>query len=229
MMTILIECFSVQFVRLWKIYKNAFFNDCKRIIDRDYQRIFKFDSKIFEALAYQNQQLTFFLFADLLNKISREIDEISLIAFDLLELDIDFNEYFDESNKLIRKQLKLTSFQNDVDDVWNKFNLDQLHAVDFIVNNVYNNQFDTKQFYFLNDFENTNKIFVQNIVLNKLRFENFIAFVVASFDIATTLLNKNQIAHFQFKISLNFDENNFCNISKNTKLIELIRRTKLIF
>ena len=166
---------------------------------------------------------------DLLNKISREIDETSLIAFDLFELDIDFNEYFDESNKLIRKQLKLTSFQNDVDDVWNKFNFDQRHAVDFIVNNVHDNQFDTKQFYFLNDFEDTNKIFVQNIVLNKLRFENFIIFVVASFDIAIILLNKNQIVHFQFKISLNFDENSFCNISKNTKLIELIQRTKLIF
>ena len=164
-----------------------------------------------------------------MNRISREIDEISLIAFNLLEFDIDFNEYFDESNKLIRKQLKLTSFQNDVDDVWNKFNFDQRHAVDFIVNNVHNNQFDTKQFYFLNDFKDTNKIFVQNIVLSKLRFENFIVFVVASFDIAVILLNENQIVHFQFKISLNFDENSFCNISKNTKLIELIQRTKLIF
>ena len=66
-------------------------------------------------------------------------------------------------------------------------------------------------------------------MLNKLRFENFIVFVVASFDIVIILLNKNQIAHFQFKILLNFDENNFCNILKNTKLIELIRRTKLIF
>ena len=125
--------------------------------------------------------------------------------------------------------MKLTSLQNDVDDAWNKFNFDQRHAADFIVNSVHDNQFDTKQFYFLNDSEDTNKIFVQNIVLNKLRFESFIAFVVASFDIATTLLNENQIAHSQFKISLNFDENSFCNISKKTKLIELIRRTKLIF
>ena len=50
--TILIECFSAQLVRLWKIYKNAFFNDCKKIIDRDYQRIFKFDSKTFEVFAH---------------------------------------------------------------------------------------------------------------------------------------------------------------------------------
>ena len=117
MMTILIEYFSIQFARLWKIHKDVFFNDYKRIINRDYQRIFKFNSKTFEVFAHQNQQLTFFLLIDLLNKISRKIDEISLIAFDLFEFDIDFNEYFDESNKLIRKQLKLALFQNDVDDV----------------------------------------------------------------------------------------------------------------
>ena len=55
-------------------------------------------------------------------------------------------------------------------------------------------------------------------MLNKLRFENFIVFVVASFDIVIILLNKNQIVHFQFKISLNFDENSFCNISKKNKI-----------
>ena len=60
MITILIECSSVQSARLWKIHKNVFSSDCKKIIDRDYQRIFKFDSKTSETLAHQNQQLVFF-------------------------------------------------------------------------------------------------------------------------------------------------------------------------
>ena len=100
-----------------KNLQKRFFNNCKRIINCNYRRIFKFNSKIFEVFAHQNQQLIFLLLIDLLNKISREVNEISLIAFDLFEFDIDFNKYFNESNKLIRKQLKLTLFQNNVDDV----------------------------------------------------------------------------------------------------------------
>ena len=58
MITILIECFSIR-----SIIKNSqkrFFNNCKRIINRNYQRIFKFDSKIFEVFVHQNQQFIFF-------------------------------------------------------------------------------------------------------------------------------------------------------------------------
>ena len=40
--------------------QKRFFNNCRKIIDRNYQRIFKFDSKIFEILAHSNQQLIFF-------------------------------------------------------------------------------------------------------------------------------------------------------------------------
>ena len=44
-----------------KNLQKRFFNDYKKIIDRDYQRIFKFDSKFFEIFAHQNQQLIFFI------------------------------------------------------------------------------------------------------------------------------------------------------------------------
>ena len=81
-------------------------------------------------------------------------------------------------------------------------NIDHLRAIEIIINAMRENEHDLKQLFFLDDLESTNKIFVQNIVMTKLRFEKFIVLVVAFFDIAITLLNDDQIAHARFKISL---------------------------
>ena len=81
----------------------------------------------------------------------------------------------------------------------------------------------------MNDLEDIEKIFVQNIVINMFRFERIIVLVVASLNIAVILLNKNQIVHARFKIFLNIIKNNICNIEKNIYLINLIIRTQLIF
>ena len=67
------------------------------------------------------------------------------------------------------------------------------------------NEHNLKQLFFLDDFESTNKIFIQNIVMTKFCFEKFIVLVVAFFDITITLLNDDQIAHARFKIF--FDSN----------------------
>ena len=152
-----------------------------------------------------------------------------LTTFDLFEFDIDFNKYLEERNWLIRKKLKLTSFRENVETAWNKLNSNQLHAVQSILNVVRVNEFNTNQFFFLDDLEGTNKIFVQNIVMNILRFEITIVLIVAFFDIVATLLEKDQIAHVRFKIFLNFNRDSVCKIEKNTFLIDLIKRTKLIF
>ena len=64
---------------------------------------------------------------------------------------------------------------------------------------VYDNEYNLKQLFLLNDSSETNKTFVQNIVMNKLRFEKIIVFVVISFDITIILLNDNSIAHVRFK------------------------------
>ena len=79
---------------------------------------------------------------------------------------------------------------------------------------MHNNKYNTNQFFFLNNLEDTNKIFVQNIVINMFRIERIIVLIVASLNIVTTLLNKNQIVHVRFKIFLNIIKNNICNIKK---------------
>ena len=82
--------------------------------------------------------------------------------------------------------------------------------------------------FFLDNFENTNKIFVQNIVMTKLRFEKFIVFVVAFFDITIILLKSDQITHARFKIYLDSNFQNLCDIDKNIDRVEFIKQTKFI-
>ena len=65
--------------------------------------------------------------------------------------------------------------------------------------------------------------------MTKLRFENRIVLVVASSNIIVTLLNDDQTTHARFKISLDFDALNICDIKKSTNRCELIRKTNLIF
>ena len=61
-----------------------------------------------EILRNQKYQFVLYLFADLLNQASSKNDSHTLIVYNLLEFIIDFNEYVDERNKLIRKKLILT-------------------------------------------------------------------------------------------------------------------------
>ena len=81
----------------------------------------------------------------------------------------------------------------------------------------------------MNDLNNTNKIFVQNIVITKLRFQQNIVLTIIFFDIAAIFFDNNQIAHVRFKIFLNFNNQNICNIKKNTNRATFLKTTKLIF
>ena len=56
---------------------------------------------------------------------------------------------------------------------------------------IVNNNKSLEQFFFLDDFDDTNKIFVQNTIIIKLRFENIIVFFIVFCDIVTTFLNND--------------------------------------
>ena len=227
----------------WLYYN--FSSNCRRIIERQYSNLFVFEKNEFraknfekiqrqnrlliETLQYQNQQLTLYLFVELLNRAFENDDQHILIAFELFEFIINFNQYVVEKNKLIREKLKLISTSENADIEWSKLNNDQRHVVDTIINAIEKNEFDLKNLFFLNDFENTNKIFVQNIVMIKLRSQNKIVLTITFFDIAAIFLDDDQTAHVRFKISLNFDNENICNIKKNTNRTTFLKTTKLIF
>ena len=150
-----------------------------------------------EILRNQKYQLVLYLFADLLNQISSKNDSHMLIVYDLFEFIIDFNEYVDERNKLIRKKLILT-FDTIIAEIdWIKLNENQRVVVEiiyFVVDEINDEYFEKSvdvNHFFFDDFEDTKKNFVQNIVLSKLRFENHIVLIVIFFDIVVILLNEN--------------------------------------
>ena len=227
----------------WLYY--SLFSDCKRIINRQYSNLSAFEKtesraknlkkiqrqkqQLIETLQYQNQQLILYLFADLLNRASSNDDQHILNVFDLLELIIDFNDFVIEKNRFIREELKLISTAEIADAEWNKLNDDQRLAVDKIINAIQDNEFDMSELFFLNDSDDTSKIFVQNIVMTKLRSQQSIVLAVAFFDIAATLLDDDQTAYARFKIFLNFNNESICNIKKSTDRTTLLKTTKLIF
>ena len=123
----------------------------------------------------------------------------------------------------------MTEPSKKIDVEWARLNIDQLRAIESIVNAMRENDHGLGQLFFLDGLEGTRKIFVQNIVMAKLRFEEFIVVVVAFFDIAITLLDGGQIAHARFKIPLDSNSQSLCDIDKNTDRVELIKQAKLIF
>ena len=114
-----------------------------------------------------------------------------------------FNEFYSMSINELRRKFSLSLYM--------------------IMNTIWNNCF------FLNDSNETNKIFVQNIVMNKFRSKKIIVFVVISFDITIILLNDDSTAHIRFKKILNFNVYNFCDIFKKFDRVNFIQKIKLIF
>ena len=147
----------------------------------------------------------------------------------MFEFIIDFNDFVIEKNKFIREELKLISIVEIVDVEWNKLNDDQRFVVDKIINAIQDNEFDMNELFFLNDSNDTNKIFVQNIVITKLRFQQNIVLTITFFDIVVIFFDDDQIVYVRFKIFLNFNNQNICNIKKNTNRTTFLKTTKLIF
>ena len=103
--------------------------------------------------------MTLYLIADFLNNVFNYNEHI-LIVYNLFEFIIDFNEFVSEKNKLIREKLNLVFAVEKIDVKWNKLNKDQRYVVKIIINAIENNKFDLSEIFFLNDSNDTRKIFV---------------------------------------------------------------------
>ena len=187
-----------------------------------------------DAFNDQNEQLRLFLLTEFLNRAVDDEFSNNLFIYDLFDSIIDFNAFAIEINRLIREKFALIDDSQFVAIDWNKFNANQLKIANTIVETIMKNKFELDQFFFLDDSEKTEKIFVQNIVMIKLRAiefqnESIIVFAIIFSDIAITFLDDDFIAHSRFKISLNIIEKNTCNIKKNNNRCEFIRKIKLIF
>lgn len=107
-----------------------------------------------------------------------------------------------------------------------QLNDDQRHCFDTIVT-IVNNDADTTHF-FIQRFANTSKIFLYQTLCHHFRARNEIVLCVAFSRIATLLLSNEQTFHFRFKISFQISKKTICNIIRNMRLYDLLRRTKLI-
>ncbi|KAH7679123.1 DNA helicase protein [Dioscorea alata] len=74
----------------------------------------------------------------------------------------------------------------------------------------------------------TEKTFLWNTIISKIRSEGKIVLVVASSGIASLLLPGGRTTHSRFKILVNIDECSTCQINKQTQLAQLIEQTTLI-
>ena len=82
--------------------------------------------------------------------------------------------------------------------------------------------------FFLDGPGGTGKTYLYNVILAKLRSEGKICLAVASSGIAAELLVGGRTAHSRFKIPLKVSGESTCNISLNTDLANLLKRTHLI-
>ena len=101
------DIINYQYSSLFVFEKFESLSKNSKIIQRSEQRIKK-------TLQYQNQQLTLYLIADLLNNIFNHNEHI-LIVYNLSKLIIDFNEFVNEKNKLIREKLNLIFVAEKID------------------------------------------------------------------------------------------------------------------
>ncbi|KAK9671842.1 hypothetical protein RND81_12G058200 [Saponaria officinalis] len=130
-------------------------------------------------------------------------------------------------NKLIRdermygrKQLAYDSSQK-----MQQLNKDQQVVYDKVIEAVNNN---SGQVIFLYGHRGTGKTFLYSTISAKIKAEGKIVLNVASSGIAALLLPGGRTAHSRFEIPIELFYNSTCNISQNTQLAELLRKTSLI-
>ena len=107
-----------------------------------------------------------------------------------------------------------------------QLNQDQLNCYNTIIT-VIDNDSKTVHF-FLHDSAGTNKIFLYQIFCHHYRALNDIVLCVAFSGIAIFLLSGGQTSHSRFKIPLEVTNDTTCYITRNMRLYDLLRKTRLI-
>ena len=90
---------------------------------------------------------------------------------------------------------------------------------------------DHKQYpvvFFIDGPGGTGKTFLYNTLIAKVRFQSKVALGLASSGIAALLLPGGRIVHSRLKVPIDIAELSVCNISKQSSLAQLIRRTNLL-
>ena len=106
-------------------------------------------------------------------------------------------------------------------------NSDRLSAFTSIMTAVNDSEQHPKIF-FVDGPGGTGKTFLYNTLLAQVRSQSQIALGLASSGIAALLLSGGRTVHSRLKVPIDINELSVCNISKQSALAQLIKRTKLL-
>ena len=98
-------------------------------------------------------------------------------------------------------------------------NADQRVAFDALYQAVASSERDM---FFLDEFDDIEKIFLINLILMKIQSDEDIALTTTFSDITATLLNESTTTHSRFKISIDINSDSICNILAQSHLAKLI-------
>jgi ATP-dependent DNA helicase PIF1 len=106
-------------------------------------------------------------------------------------------------------------------------NPEQIEILDLITSAVQSDDGDSRLF-FIDGPGGTGKLFIENLILAKVRSSGTIALSVASSGIAAILLDGSRTSHSQLKIPIEIHSESLCPISAQTDLAALLKATSLI-
>jgi hypothetical protein len=139
----------------------------------------------------------------------------------------DYRNKQDWSNPLIQEELSFK--KKDMEELhaslYSKMTNEQRGVYNTIMEAINSDQGGV---FFLYGYGGTGKTFVWKTLSSAIRSKGEIVLNVASSGIAALLLPRGRTAHSRFKIPINLTEQSFCNITPDSPLADLLRRTKLI-
>uniref|UniRef100_A0A2C9UZ96 ATP-dependent DNA helicase n=1 Tax=Manihot esculenta TaxID=3983 RepID=A0A2C9UZ96_MANES len=131
------------------------------------------------------------------------------------------------NNRLLLEKLNYDTEKLKInhDRMITNLNLEQSTIYNEVLTSVNNND---ERLFFVYGHGGTEKTYLYETILSRLRSEWLIILVVASSGICSLLLSGGRIVHSRFKISIEIDKNSTCDIKKGTQLAALKRETFLI-
>ena len=209
--TILCDCFPTNPRALWDDFKSYLCDDLARYIRNN--------SNIEEPTQEQTYDCGLYLIDKLLSVFGKGLRNWPTLL-------LPITDWAAILNPLIEEQLYNPVAQGELAEVAiPRLNPDQKKAFDRIVTAV---EQKSGEIFFLHGSGGTGKTFLYNTLCYKLRSMEKIVLCVASSGIAALLLKGGRTAHSCFKIPIPCHEESICNISKNSDLAELMRRTDLV-
>jgi len=221
--SILLFCDPREFdaKKLYNNYKNDLCEDYTRKLqnDKNVQELSEEDQIIAETRALIDIE-------KYLSSYEKSLTDYSFspINYSLLEEEYIQNDLIMEELNYDNDDLNLILANSDL------LNTDQMNIYNTIVGtiNTSADEENIQKVFFIDGPGGYGKTFLFNMILAKVRRDHGIALAVASSGIAALLLDGGRTAHSRFKIPLKLSETSTLNISKQSKLGQLINQARLI-